>query len=439
MEGSARAAAFDALARVGRGVPVADAVDEASRRAQLTREDRRLATQLTYGVLRHRSLLDYWIARRTTSRLEPAVANVLRLAFFQAAFLDRIPEYALVSSAVEQAKRVAPAAQGLVNAVLRRRLDDRPLPEDLATRYSHPTWLVERWQRRWPADVEELLRAANRVPPLTLRVSPDWSRDELLADLARRQVAAEASPLVPEAIRVNGSLWLEDWDAFAEGGVTVQDESSMLTAHVLAPPPDAVVLDLAAGVGGKTCHILQRWPTVTAVAWDQDGRRLDRLMANARRLGVANRVRVHEGDGRQLTPGEAGTFDAVVLDAPCSGLGVLRRRVDARWRRRETDLRRHQTLQLELLEAAWRVVATGGPVVYSTCSVEPEETAEVLAHFRRRHPEARPDPVGPFLPSAALRRRVGAAALTWRPSEDRLDGFFVARFMKDVPGGGARA
>ncbi len=412
-------------------MPVADAVDEASRRAQLGREDRRLATQLTYGVLRHRSLLDHWIALRSRRHLEPAVANVLRLAFFQAAFLDRIPDYALVSSAVEQAKRVAPAAQGLVNAVLRRRLDDRPLPDDLATRYSHPPWLVARWQRRWPADIEELLRAANQVPPLTLRVSPGWSRDELLADLARRRVSAEASPLLPEAIRVDGSLWLEDWDAFAQGGVTVQDESSMLPAHVLAPPPGAVVLDLAAGVGGKTCHILQCWPTVTVVAWDQDGRRLERLLANARRLGVADRVRVHEGDGRALSPDEAGTFDAVVLDAPCSGLGVLRRRVDARWRRRESDLGRQQALQLDLLEAAWRVVAPGGPVVYSTCSVEPEETSEVVERFRRRHPEARREPVGPRLPSAALRRRASAPALTWRPSEDRLDGFFVARYVKE--------
>ena len=432
MEGPARAAAFDALARVGRGVPVADAVDEAARRAQLAREDRRLATQLTYGVLRHRSLLDHWIALRAHGRLESAVANVLRLAFFQAAFLDRIPDYALVSSAVEQAKRVAPPAQGLVNAVLRRRLDDRPLPADLATRYSHPAWLVERWQRRWPADVEELLRADNQVPPLTLRVSPGWSRDELLADLARRHVAAEASPLIPEAIRVDGPLWLEEWDPFAQGGVTVQDESSMLTAHVLAPPPGAVVLDLAAGVGGKTCHILQLWSTVTVVAWDQDSRRLERLVANARRLGVQDRVRIQQGDGRQLTPGESGSFDAVVLDAPCSGLGVLRRRVDARWRRREADLGRHQTLQLELLEAAWRVVAAGGPVVYSTCSVEPEETVDVVAHFARRHPDARPDPVRPLLPSAPLRRRASAPALTWRPAEDRLDGFYVARFLRET-------
>lgn len=426
---------------MARGVPVADAVEEASRHAQLARADRRLATQLAYGVLRHRSLLDHWIASRTRTALEPAVANVLRLAFFQAAFLDRIPEYALVSSAVEQAKRVAPRAQGLVNAVLRRRLDDRPLPDDLATRYSHPAWLVERWQQRWPADVEELLRAANQVPPITLRVSPGWSREELLADLARQQVAAMASPLLPEAIRVDGALWLEDWEPFRAGGVAVQDESSMMAAHVLAPPPESRVLDLAAGVGGKTCHILQKWPTVTVAAWDIDAGRLKRLEANAARLGVADRLEIHTGDARTLTANSAGRVAAVLLDAPCSGLGVLRRRVDARWRRRATDPAAHQALQLELLEAAWRAVPEGGPVVYSTCSVEPEETVDVLRHFGRRHPEAAFEPVGPFLPSAALRRRARGPYLTWRPSEDRLDGTFVARLVKRAPAlaEGARA
>ncbi len=411
-------------------------MEEAAQHAKLSRADRRLAVQLAYGVLRHKSLLDFWIAKRTHARLEPAVANVLRLAFFQVAFLDRIPEYALVSSAVEQAKRVAPRAQGLVNAVLRQRLDDRPLPEDLATRYSHPAWLVERWQQRWPADVEELLRAANQVPPLTLRVSPGWSREDLLADLAQQKVEAMASPLLPEAIRVDGALWLEDWEPFHAGGATVMDESSMVAAHVLAPPPESRVLDLAAGVGGKACHILQKWPSVSLAAWDIDGRRLKRLEANAARLGVAGRLAIHEGDGTKLTPAQVGRVDAVLLDAPCTGLGVLRRRVDARWRRRESDPRAHQALQLELLEAAWRVVAAEGPVVYSICSVEPEETVDVLRHFARRHPEAAFDPVGPLLPSAALRRRAQGPYLTWRPAEERLDGLFVARLVKRAPGPG---
>jgi len=415
---------------VERGVPVAEAVDEAAHRRRLTREDRRLAAQLTYGVLRHRRLLDFWIVSRTKTPLEPSVSNILRLAFFQAAFLDRVPDYALVFAAVEQAKRVAPRAQGLVNAVLRRNLDDRPLPEDLAVRYSHPTWLVERWSKRWPSEVEELLRAANLVPPLTLRVSPGQSREALVTALAQQKISAELSVLVPEAIRVDGSLWLEEWEPFRSGAVSVQDESSMLPAHVLDPPRDARILDLAAGVGGKTCHILQRYPSTTVAAWDLDARRLGRLKENASRLGVSARVATVVGDGRTLDPRESGWFDAVLLDAPCSGLGVLRRRVDARWRRQERDLPRYQALQLELLAAAWRVLKAEGTLVYCTCSVEPEETVEVMRQFLSSQGDAEVDPVGPYLPSPALRRRATASFFTWRPSEDRMDGFFIARIVK---------
>jgi 16S rRNA (cytosine967-C5)-methyltransferase len=426
-----------ALARVRRGQAIADAL--AAVTADLSREDRRLAAQLAYGVLRHRRLLDWWIQRHVRGILSPAVLDILRLAYVQKAFLDRIPDYAIVSAAVEQAKRVEPKAAGLVNAVLRRGLDDRPEPDHPAVRYSVPDWIAARWRRRWPADWEDILRLNNRLPPLTLRVARRASPDALVADLLARGIRAERSPLVPEAIRVWGTLWLEDWPPFQAGEVAVQDETSMVVAHVLGPAPGLRVIDLAAGVGGKTAHLLDLEPSLEVVAVDISAERLARLKANLDRLGGTKPVEVRAADALTLPAEWDGTFDRVLLDAPCSALGVLRRRVDARWRKRPEDLARYAALETALAERAVRLVKPGGILVYSVCSLEPEETVEVVEGVLSRHPELTPDPVGPWLPTPALRKLARGGFWQVRPGQaDAIDGFFIARLAKTEGGTAGR-
>lgn len=408
------------------GQQVADAIAAGAAKNRLGPEDRRLLAQITYGVLRNRRLLDFWIRPHVQGKLDTVVSNILRMAFMQAAWLDRVPPYAIVSAAVEQAKRVAPRAQRLVNAVLRRGLHVRPLPDRLAVRYSHPDWIVARWQKRWPLILEDVLRASNEIPPLTLRARTRERRDALVADLSARGVLAEPSPLVPLAIRVTGTLWLEEWPPFQQGEVTVQDESGMLVGYVLDPKPASAILDMAAGVGGKASEALEMAPGSRVVAVDVNPKRLDTLMVNFKRLHLDDRVEIITRDARHLVGSERGPFDRIILDAPCTGLGVLRRRPDARWKKKPDDLHALAALQMSLLEAGLAMLKPGGVLVYSTCSVEPEETTQVVETTLARHPEAQLVPVAPRLPTVELRRLTGPRYLTLRPGQEGLDGFFLA-------------
>jgi 16S rRNA (cytosine967-C5)-methyltransferase len=434
-EGPARRAALDALLAVDRGVKVADALDQEAARHRLERDDRRLMTQLVYGVLRHRRLLDWWIDPWLRRPVDPVVRDILRLAFYQAAFLERVPRYAVVSSAVELAKRRRPEAQGLVNAVLRRGLDHRPDPADPAVRHSFPDWLVERWRTRWPEHVEQILERANRVPPLTLRVAPPRSAAEVAAELGSRGVSADPSPLLPDAVRVEGPLWLEDWPLHQQGHVVVQDEASQLVTWVLDPKPGERILDLAAGLGGKTFHILDRAPGAEVVAVDTNPARLQRLQERLADPARPRSVDVWPGDGRHLPRDWANRFDRVLLDAPCSNLGVVRRRPDARWRKTPQDLTRLQDIEAALLIEAVRVVRPGGIVVYSVCSTEPEETVGVVRAVREAGVPLEPESVAPWLPHDALKALAGPEGLLLPPGVLGLDGFFIARFRKPTDEG----
>jgi 16S rRNA (cytosine967-C5)-methyltransferase len=411
-DGAARRLALSALAAVERGATLPQAmarVDEAA----VPREDRRLAVQLAYGVLRHRRLLDWWIDQTARGRVDPVVRNILRLAYFQAAFLSRVPRYAIVHTAVEQTKRVRPGAMGFVNAVLRQGLDRRPEPEDLGVRYSHPDWLVSRWLARWGrAETERILAASNEVAPLTLRVAPPLSAPVIAEQLGAAGVAATVSRWVVGAVRVTGSLWLEDWWWFRAGLVAVQDEASQLVTWVLAPKPGEHILDLAAGLGGKTRHILDWAPGVRVTAVDT---RADRLAAFDHPA-----VTPWVADARALPEDWGGRFDRVLLDAPCSNLGVLRRRVDARWHKRPDQLPEWADRQRAMLQEAARVLKVGGVLVYSVCSTEPEETDEVVAAAERFGLE-RESPAA-WLPPRVPAARLDRSGWLVRPGQEGLDG-----------------
>lgn len=399
----------------------------------LSGPDRALATQLVYGVLRHRRYLDAWMAPWVRGELEPDIRDILRMALFQVGFLSRIPHYAIVHAAVEQAKQIRPQSAGLVNAILRRSMAKPPKNLSLAERYSHPDWLVDRWRRMFPDRVKDILAADNEVPPLTLRVNlAQIDRSAVVAALEACDVPADPSPYVPEAVRVMGSLWLEDFDPFQRGWVSVQDESGMLVTWVLAPRPGERVLDLTAGLGGKTTHVLE-WlkghGDVTAV--DSAPSRLRLLKENVRRLGLTRGLETWQGDARSYGLRHPQAFDAVLLDAPCSGLGVLRRHVDARWKKQPEDLARHTRLQRQLLEAAFEAVRPGGRIVYSTCSFEPEETREMVDRFCEEHPELRVDSAADFLPHPDLMAAVHDDMATVFPGDFGMDGFFIARLVKE--------
>ncbi len=422
--GPAREEALRALQRTQRGLAVSDAIQSGR---TLEGPDRALMAQIVYGVLRNRRYLDAWVRPWLRGPLDPVVADILRIGLFQLEFLDRVPPYAAVNAAVEQTKVHKPRAANMVNALLRRALRERPQNLTVGERYSHPDWLVDRWRSRYGERLETILAADNEVPPLTLRVNlTGTTREKVVEEIREAGADAHPSPYLPEAIRVSGSLWLENLESFRRGWITVQDESGMLVAWILDPRPRDHILDMAAGLGGKALHALEKAPGCHLTALDISSKRLQLLDQNLSRTQLASRVQTVAGPAEDFAARHPQSYERVLLDAPCSGLGVLRRRVDARWSKRDT-FDEMAARQRRLLEAALATAKPGGVVVYSTCSTEPEETDAVLEAVLTAHGDWHCTDVSPFLPHPDLRDRVRSGCLVLEPGDFGMDGFFIAR------------
>jgi 16S rRNA (cytosine967-C5)-methyltransferase len=394
--------------------------------------DRRFAQELASGCVRLRARLDHALqahCARALHSLQPDVLDVLRLGAYQLLEVDRVGAWSAVDTSVELAKHVAPRAAGLVNAVLRaldHDADEIAYPEPRAqplayatSAGSHPEWIAARWLERFGGDEMLRLCAYNNARPDTcLRVSARHSREELVAQL--KDAAPTRWSRVGVRVRAGHYQQVRRWvDA---GVVSVQDESGMLVGVEAAPGQGETWLDLAAAPGGKTSHLSEQVGEAGQVfAYDRSAAKVQRVRDNASRLGLRNVVAA-EGDARCLRPPRA---DGVLLDAPCSGLGVLSRRPDARWRKRAADLTRLSALQSELLRAAAGHVRRGGVLVYSVCSFEPEETSAVVEEFQCRHADF-------VLESgnapAALRESPGI--LYFLPQRHAVDGGFVARWRR---------
>ena len=321
---------------------------EAQRVASLSRRDRALLTTLVYGVTRWRRELD-WLIDRCAQRVHPDIRQHLRLALFQIRHLDKIPRHAAVNEAVELAKGVSRKSAGFVNAVLRKAAD-LDLPDAVGVRTSHPDWLIERWRKRYGGnDLDAILAADNAVLPLAIRPNP------LKASV----------PLEVEGDPAGDPR-------FAEGFYTVQDETSMKVAPLLDPKPHERVLDLCAAPGGKTTHLAELMGGKGHVVAVDLPDRIGLVAESAKRLGLTN-IECVAGDGASIAFREL--FDAILVDAPCSNTGVLSRRPDVRWRLKERDIEGAVAIQRRLLENSARLLKPGGRLVYSTCSLEPEENA----------------------------------------------------------------
>lgn len=422
--------------------------------------ERRLGMELAFGSIRRKKTLDWCIAKaagRSVQDVDPLARSVLRIGAYQLLFMSRIPTHAAVSEAVESARRLGHSGMaGFVNAVLRRIASPQfdpgfpdPVGEpvrSLAVTMSYPEWLVESWIGEFgPETAKRMLEAGNEAPSVVLRANTlRVSRDELAerlgsaartgADLdagVNEGVATQPGLYAPEAVRIVGPLEsVESLPGFAEGLFSVQDESSMLVAHVLGRP--SVVIDACAAPGGKATHIAElAHDESRVVACDVSARRVALIRESAQRLGLRS-VEAIECDARELPAEWAGKADAVLVDAPCSGLGVLARRADARWRKEPADVVQLARLQSEILSAATACVAPGGVLVYSTCTVGRAENADQAEAFLRKHPDFRPSPLAPHMPSDAARALCDGDShmLQLLPGISGTDGFFIARFVR---------
>jgi 16S rRNA (cytosine967-C5)-methyltransferase len=437
----ARAVAARVLERVETDGAFADlALDAELTRRPLSVRDVALATELVFGTLRWQRYLDWIIAphsRRRLSSLDARVRVLLRLTAYQLTFLERVPAFAAVNDAVTLA-RGGPGVAEYVNAVLRAFARRRPAerepapPRDpidaLATRCSFPTWLAARWVTRYGAEeAEALMRALDARPPLTVRANTlRTTRETLIVRLRdEEQLDARPTPLAPEGLLVEGGGDPGGWRAFREGACVLQDEASMLVARLLEPAEGATIADVCAAPGTKTTHLAQLMNDRGRVlAFDPQPARLARLGEAAARLGVTIAEPI-EGPVEALAPRWAGACDGVLVDAPCSNLGVLRRNPEVKWRRQPADVAAAGERQRAILAAAATLVRPGGRLVYATCSLEPEENDDVARAFLDAHPSFSVDP-----PAACPVASDAAGFVRCLPHRHGTDGFTAIRFRR---------
>lgn len=433
----ARIAAADTLADLRAGLLLDAAFDR--RASALDARDRRWTQELVWGMLRKRGWIDHLLAPRVRggiARLDGDLADLLRLGVYQLFEMGSVPPYAAIAQTVELAKRRhGLGASKLVNAVLRRLDREREtlapaLPADpveaLAVEQSHPRWLVARWIARWGAEeTRALLEANNREAPLIVR---PWGvvREQLEAMLEASGVAVTEAPLVADSLQLGPGTLLTALGAFQQGHCFVQDPAATLVTMYAAIPEGSRVADLCAAPGGKAVELARTAREV--IAADVSEARLQRVQETVDRLELEH-VSPVVVDAREAA--SLGTFDAVLVDAPCTGTGTFRRHPDARWRLRTSDLAVMAATQRAILRAAAEAVAPGGLLVYSTCSLEPEENDAQVEAFLADHPgwTLEPPPEG-AVPATVL----DAGRLRVLPQRHGADGAFAARLRR-----GARA
>ncbi len=442
---SPRSAALLCLQRLAESSQHADdLIDQELSRPNLQGPDRGLFTELVFGVLRHQGSLDHYLRQllqQPLEQLELPVLLLLRLGLYQLRYLDRIPAHAAIHATVELAKQLKPRASGLINAVLRsyqRRQTELSLPDPtttpahwLAAAHSLPLWLAEQWLQQLPlAEATALAEASLRIPPLTLRTNTlRISRQQLLEQLLAAGIAAEVCSFAPEGISLPGRGLVTTLPGFTEGLFTVQDEASQLVAHLLGPQPGETVLDMCAAPGGKTTHLAQLMQDQgTLIATDLNQRRIRRIQESASRLGLQS-IRAESGDALQQQYLAGQLFDRVLLDAPCSGLGVIRRNPEAKWRLHPAELVRCAQRQQQLLEVAASHLRTGGILVYATCSTAPQEDEAVVEDFLSRHHEFMIENGAQLFPAWTSLFSSSGYLRLW-PHSHGTDGFFAARLIR---------
>jgi 16S rRNA (cytosine967-C5)-methyltransferase len=438
----ARACAYAVLRRVFEEGAWADrALHGEARRLNLDPRERALAVQLAYGAVQRRATIDHVIATlagRPVSRLEPPVQAALRLGVFQLGWLDRIPAHAAVGESVELAKADAPRGAGLVNAVLRRAAAEaRPLiealpettPAEAALRHSHPQWIAELWwDALGPDAARALLAADNRPAEAAVRANALRTSAAELA--ARLPVATHPAPGLPEGLVVDGSFDAFGTPEWEQGLFMPQSRAAMAVARAVAPRPGERVLDLCAAPGGKTTHLAALMEgRGRLVAVERHAGRADALRRTAERMGAAN-VEVRTADAAE--PQEPGAYDRVLVDPPCSDLGTLSSRPDARWRKAAGQPAELAALQARILRAGADAVRPGGVLVYSTCTISPAENEAQIAAFLAERGDFALDDLTDETRSdwPVWQHPSMAGCLQTLPHRDGTDGFFVARLTR---------
>lgn len=435
---NARTAAVEILSQVfDEGAYTNIALNKYLRNSNLSVLDRHLLTELVYGTAKAKGTLDWYLKGCVTRPLfdvETKIQNILRVALFQMLYMDRIPESAAVNEAVKTARALGNEGSAkFVNGVLRGFLRKKtaggfefpdPAKDDayyLALKYMHPKWLVKRWLGPHKHDgVEKLLAFNNSSAPVCLRVNNlVTTRDKLLADLSSMGVKAHISSWSKDGIIIEEMSSLMEVFEKLPNAFYVQDESSMLVADVVNPQKGECILDLCSAPGGKSTHLAERMENEgEIVACDIHEHKLKLIQENAKRLGISC-ITTKLNDGTFFQSEWVKKYDRVLVDAPCSGMGVLRRRAEARWTKDKKDLKVFPPLQLAILKCAARYVKEGGRLVYSTCTIEQSENHYLIEEFLKVFPDWKRVPFKHPLTGEEVEE------LQIWPHIDNIDGFYI--------------
>jgi 16S rRNA (cytosine967-C5)-methyltransferase len=437
-----RQLAFQTLQAIAQGAYADIALDRTLTKVELER-DRRFITELIYGTVRRQRTLDHLItqlARRPAAEQPPKLRLVLQLGLYQLHYLPEIPAAATLHTSVELAKHLKLGGLAkVVNGILRQyqRLaatgDPLQLPEQaiaqLGIAHSYPDWIIETWYGQLGAETQTLCEALNQTPSLDLRINPlRTSREQVQVDLETQGVNSIPIPGLPQALRLTSPPGLlTKLPGFEQGHWMVQEASAQLVGHLLNPQPGWTVLDLCAAPGGKTLHLAELMAGKgTLWACDRTESRLRRLQQNLDRMKV-NWVQCWQGDSRQL-PETMPKADAILLDAPCSGLGTLHRHADARWRQTPKSVKELASLQLELLQAAAAHTNPRACLVYATCTLHPQENQRVIDAFLKQNADWVIAPVD--LPKAFSSALTPEGAIQIWPHRQGMDGFFMTQLRR---------
>lgn len=431
----ARETGIAILIRVDESDAWADVLlDSCFRKEPWPPQDRALTTELVYGVLRWRARLRHMIRNLYDGRWENIPRGVriaLEAGLYQIFFLDRIPSYAAVNETVKwvtrhHGRRWASRVNAMMRAAVSRGQPELKIIRDpvqrLALTESHPEWLVRRWTDQFGIErAESICRANNQRPPLSIRINSRIWKDSAADLLARTGIEGSVSKYLREFINAGSGPWVHS-DEFKQGMFSFQDVSAGLVAHLMDVHPGDIVWDMAAAPGGKAAHMAELCPDALIAASDRSSGRVRKIAENQNRLRLTNLLPIL-ADGRKAP---LAAVDKILLDAPCSGTGVLRRRGELRWRKNPGDIADLTQIQDALLNAADRTLRPGGILIYSTCSVLPEENGNRVDDFLNKHSNYAQEDAARYVDSSLV---VRGRIETWTDLHD-CDGSFAARMRK---------
>lgn len=413
--------------------------------SNLKRNDKALVTEIVNGALRNLIRIDWIInefIRIKPEKLSTNIKDILRCATYQIIFLDRIPDSAVCNESVELAKKYAnQGAAKFVNGVLRnisRKKDNIGLPDInniskfLSIEFSHPLWLVDLWINNYGVDFTKgLLKANNETPPLTIRINKlKISKDKMFDLLNSSNILSSEGLYNNEAITIKGICSLDNMELFKKGYFQVQDESSMLVGKIMDPKPGDVIVDVCSAPGGKATHMAEIMSNKgKIISRDIYKHKLNLIEENSKRLGITI-IETQIFDAKEVDNNLIGKADAVLVDAPCSGLGLVRRKPDLRWKKNQEDINKLSELQLKILKNASLYVKKSGVLVYSTCTLNNKENIQVVKEFLLYDNHFALDNIEKFLPENIYAPNKKEGILELYPHIHGTDGFFIARMIK---------